>query len=307
MQYGCLRNDTPYGIIQTMKTHTTQTCAWIAALLAALALLSGCGLRNAPQPDPHQNQIQVYDGSGTVWVTPWKDVAPSDWTQDEFRLNDDGSVDYTGTRYCMQQGVDVSYFQGEIDWNAVAAAGVEFAYIRAGYRGYVDGGIYADERFEQNAAGALAAGLEVGVYFFSQAVTPEEAAEEARWLLEHTSGYDMTLPYAFDWEAQVAQDDDPVRTEGMLGAEMTACAVAFCDEIRAAGKTPAVYANRWQGYYDYDLSQLTGAELWISAPGDRDDFYYAHSIWQYSYTGTVPGISASVDRNLRFLPITEER
>ena len=294
-----------YAIILYMKKHITTT--WIAALLAALALLTGCGLRDAAQSDPHQNQVEVYDGANTVWVTLWKDVAPSDWTQDEFRLNDDGSVDYTGTRYCVQQGIDVSQWQGEIDWNAVAASGVEFAYIRAGYRGYSDGEIHTDERFEQNVTAARAAGLEIGVYFFSQAVSPEEAAEEARWLLEHADGYDPALPYAFDWEAQVAYDDDEVRTDGMLGAEMTACAVAFCDEIRSAGKTPAVYANRWQGYYDYDLSQLDGAELWISAPGDWDDFYYAHAIWQYSYAGAVPGISSGVDRDLRFLPITEER
>ena len=75
--------------------------------------------------------------------------------------------------------------------------------------------------------------------------------------------------------------------------------------FRDGGYTPCVYANRWQGYYDYDLSQLADADLWISAPGTWDDFYYAHTIWQYSYEGHVEGISAAVDRNLRFLPITE--
>ena len=90
----------------------------------------------------------------------------------------------------------------------------------------------------------------------------------------------------------------------MYGAEITACAVAFCETIREAGREPAVYASRWQGYYDFDLSQLADAALWISAPGDWDDFYYAHAIWQYSCSGTVPGIEGIVDRDLRYLPIT---
>jgi len=266
-------------------------------------LLAGC-VRQAPA-DPHAGMIEVYNGAAHAWVRPWQDVPESAFTQDDFAQNDDGSVTYTGTRFCIEQGVDVSNFQGEIDWSAVAASGIQFAYIQAGYRGYTDGEIHADLRCAQNAENARAAGLEIGLYFFSQAVTPEEAEAEAQWLLETASAFDVTLPLAFDWEVVDGVPEKEVRTAGMLGSEMTACAAAFCDAIRAAGKTPAVYANRWQGYYDYDLSQLNDAALWISAPGSWDDFYYAHTFWQYSYEGSVPGISTPVDRNLRFLPITE--
>ena len=278
----------------------------IAAAAAALLLLSGCGLAERSEPaDPHAGMVEVYNGAYDAWVRPWEDVPVSDLSEAEFSADDSGTVTYSGTHYRVQQGVDVSYYQGEIDWNAVAASGVEFAYIRAGYRGYVDGGIFADERLDANARGAREAGLEIGLYFFSQAISPEEAAEEAKWLLDAAQSYDVTLPLAFDWEAQTDTGEDTPRTEGMLGGEMTRCAAAFCETIRGAGYTPAVYANRWMGYYDYNLSKLPDAALWISAPGTRDDFYYAHAIWQYTYEGSVPGIEGAVDRDLRYLPITE--
>ena len=283
------------------KTYISTTIAF----LLACVLLTGCAVREPEEKDPHAGMIEVFNGAENAWVRPWEGVEQSGLTEEDFSVGDDGAVQYTGTRFRAAQGVDVSYFQGEIDWNAVAAAGVEFAYIRAGFRGYVSGELRTDERFEANAEAARAAGLEVGLYFFSQAVTPEEAEEEAQWLLDAASRFDVTLPLAFDWEPLASSDGDAVRTDGMLGEEITACAAAFCDTIRAAGRTPAVYANRWQGYYEYDLSKLGDAELWISAPGTWDDFYYAHTIWQYSYTSKIPGIETAVDRNLRFLPITE--
>ena len=288
--------------MQDMKVSKQIAC--IFALLTALSLLGACGLTEPA--DPHAGMVEIFNGAERAWIRPWRDVPLSELTQEEFAVSDDGVVDYTGTRCRVEQGVDVSYFQGEIDWAAVAASGISFAYIRAGYRGYVDGGIHADERFAENAQNARAAGLEIGLYFFSQAIDPDEAAEEARWLLEAASGLDVTLPLGYDWEAQVSYDEDEVRTDGMLGSEITACAAAFCGVIREAGRTPILYANRWQGYYDYDLSQLSDAELWISAPGSWDDFYYAHAIWQYTYEGSVPGISTRVDRNLRYLPITDQ-
>ena len=304
MQAGGLRAAVGCAIIYNMKKYAK--ISTITALLLAVTLLSACGLLHKAEPtDPHAGMVEVYNGAGNAWVRPWRGVALSTLTREDFAMGDGGVVTYTGTQYRVQQGVDVSYFQGEIDWNAVAAAGVEFAFIRAGYRGYVDGGIFPDERLEANALGARAAGLEIGLYFFSQAVSPEEAEEEAQWLLDVADDYDVTLPLCFDWEAQVDTGEDTPRTDGMLGREMTACAAAFCKTIRDGGYTPCVYANRWQGYYDYDLSQLADADLWISAPGTWDDFYYAHTIWQYSYEGHVEGISAAVDRNLRFLPITE--
>lgn len=302
MQGGGLRSAMGCVIIKFMKIQ--RNTIWLLLFSLLLAALSGCGLMQPEETaDPHAGMIEVNTGGGSAWVYPWDGAAVSDLTKDQFSAGDDGAVTYTGTSYRAEQGVDVSYFQGEIDWESVAASGISFAYIRAGFRGYISGEICTDERFGENAAAARAAGLEVGLYFFSQSVTPEEAEEEARWLLDAAAQYDITLPLAYDWEPDPGVGE-AARTDGMYGAEITACAVAFCDTVREAGRVPAVYGNRWQGYYDLDLSQLTDAELWISAPGTWDDFYYAHSMWQYTYEGSVPGIEGNVDRDLRYLPIT---
>lgn len=273
-------------------------------LAAALALsLGGCAQPEAA--DPHAGMVEVYDGAATAWITPAADVPVSALAQTDFVADESGLVRYGGETYRAVQGVDVSYYQGEIDWSAVAADGIEFAFIRAGYRGYSEGTVVTDERFLENAQGARAAGLQIGLYFFSQAVTAEEAAAEAAWLVEAAQGLNVTLPLVFDWEpiaAETVAETDAVRTDGMTGAETTVCARAFCDAVAAAGYTPGIYFSRWQGYYDYDLAQLTDTVFWVSGTGDWDDFYYAHSFWQYSFTGTVDGISAAVDRDIWFQP-----
>ena len=267
-----------------------------AALLTALALTLGA----CRERDPHEGMVEVHDGSASVWVTPWKDAAVNPLQAADFYTADAGlTVSYTGDAVTARQGVDVSYFQGEIDWPAVKADGIDFAIIRAGYRGYTDGFINMDQCFPQNAQGALDAGIDVGLYFFSQATTEDEAREEARWLIEAAKRYDVTLPLVFDWETI---GEYAARTDGVSGEQMTALARVFCDEIRAAGYTPGVYFNRWQGCYDYDLGRLQDAALWLTADDVADDWYYAHSFWQYTYTGTVRGIEGPVDRDLQYIP-----
>lgn len=275
----------------------------LPALLLALAVcLSLCGCRHE-EPDPHAGMVEVFNGASSDWITPHDAVPVSTLTQEEFSADGD-VVCYGGTRYRAAQGVDVSYYQGEIDWPAVAASGVEFAFIRAGYRGYTHGDITEDERFRENAQGALDAGLRIGLYFFSQAVTAEEAEAEARWLLDAAEDLRITLPLVFDWEP-IGGETGEIRTDGMTGAETTACARAFCDVIAAAGYDPCIYFSRWQGYYDYDLSQLTDCTFWVSGTGAWDDFYYAHTFWQYTFTGMVDGIPAAVDRDIWFVPIVQ--
>lgn len=266
------------------------------ALTALLALsLGGCR-----EKDPHAGMVQVHDGQAMVWVTPWDGAAVNPRTAADFYTPDDGDlVSYTGEGYTARQGVDVSYFQDEIDWEAVAADGIEFAIIRAGYRGYTDGYINMDQRFPENVSGALAAGLDVGLYFFSQATTADEALEEAQWLIEAARRYDVTLPLVFDWENI---GESPARTDGIPGRTVTEMARVFCDEILAAGYTPGVYFNRWQGCYEIDLGQLQDAALWLTADDVADDWYYDHCLWQYTYTGSVRGIGGPVDRDLMLTP-----
>ena len=144
-------------------------------------------------------------------------------------------------------------------------------------------------------------------FVFWPAVPPAVGAEEAQWLVDAARDSKRAMPLVFDWEnidQSTVAAGDTVRTAEMTGEDVTACAVAFCETVTAAGYDAAVYGNRWQGYYDYDFTQLKDYAFCVSAPGTADDFYYAHDFWQYSYDVTVPGISAIGDRDLWFVPIT---
>ena len=191
-------------------------------------------------------------------------------------------------------GVDVSSHQQDIDWQAVADAGVEFAIVRVGYRGYTDGQLFSDSMAKQNIEGALAAGLDVGVYFFSQATSEDEAREEAWFVLDVIDGYPIRYPVLFDWEGVV----DEARTDGVTGPEMTQFALAFCEEARRGGYTAGVYFNQSYGYNSFDLRALRDYEFWLAEYDDAQSFAYEVQLWQYDYQGRVPGIETTVDLNL---------
>jgi len=209
---------------------------------------------------------------------------------------DGGFVRYTGADASVKTGVDVSSFQLKIDWPAVKAAGVDFAMIRVGYRGYTEGTIQDDPYFAQNIRGALDAGLEVGVYFFSQAITQDEAKEEAQYVLDKIAGYAVTCPVIFDWE----NVETAARSDGMGSVLLTACAKAFCDTVAQAGYTPGVYFNQQYGYQEYDLPSLTAYDFWLAEYAVPPTFVYEFQLWQYTNTGTVAGIEGNVDLNLMF-------
>ena len=267
------------------------------ALLPALALLALAACGAEPQPDPHAGQVYVNTGGAMEWITPAEGVAVSDFTEDDFAAGAGGLPEYGGEGYDTRLGVDVSFYQGEIDWAAVAADGVEFAMIRCGYRGSETGAIVVDEQFENNITGALEAGLDVGVYFFSQSTGAIEAAEEANFVLELIEGYELAMPVAFDWEPL-----DGSRAEDIDRDELTASAVVFCEMVKDAGYTPAVYLYRYTGYYEYEMERLADYELWVGALGDWPDFYYRHLLWQFSITGQVDGIASDVDLDYQFIP-----
>ncbi len=194
-------------------------------------------------------------------------------------------------------GIDVSVFQDDIDWAAVRNAGAKFAIIRAGGRGYEDGGIYPDDCFDKNIVGALEAGLDVGVYFFSQAVAVEEAAEEAEYVLEKIAPYEIKYPVVFDWETLGRRE---ARAYGLDTDTLTLCAKTFCDMVSAAGYKPMIYFNAATGYMRYDLSALADYDFWYADYSEIPGFYYDFQMWQYSDTGRIDGIDSNVDLNLCF-------
>ncbi len=226
-----------------------------------------------------------------------KGVDRNRYDSQAFTQEENGWITYEKNGRKALTGIDVSVYQGDIDWEAVAQSGVEFAIIRLGYRGYSQGAIQLDRNFEQNMRGALEAGLDVGVYFFSQATTVLEAEEEADFVLENLRGYPITFPVVFDWEFVTA---DQARTHEMEGEALTDCALAFCELVATAGYTPMVYFNQDIGYFYYQLDELDQYPFWLAEYDSKPDFFYDFEIWQYTHTGTVPGIQGSVDLNLAF-------
>ena len=277
------------------KTALILVTVILAALVAALVI----GLLSKKEPeDPHKGQVYIYDGFDWIWMTPLEGVPANELTEESFSSND-GRIEYTGTDYDVLRGVDVSEHQLDIDWKQVAASGVDYAYIRVGWRGYTEGGLFEDAYFERNIQGALDAGLHVGVYMFSQAVTVQEAIEEADFVLERIGKYNVTLPVVFDWEKIEAAE---ATSHGLTMELRTDCARAFCETVKSAGYVPCVYFNRNLGYYGYDLTRLTDYEFWFSLPESGfPNFYYACDMWQYSFTETVPGIAEPTDMNLWFI------
>lgn len=233
---------------------------------------------------------------GNQTLTALEGMAVNPYDREDFTVDQRGRVVYERDGRRAKTGIDVSVYQQEIDWQAVAADGVEFAILRLGYRGYTEGGLIMDGSFAANLQGAKDAGLEVGVYFFSQAVTPEEAEAEADFVIDALGGCELSYPVAFDWEPITGSQE--ARTNGLTGETLTQCAAAFCARIREAGYEPAVYFNQDLGYLRYDLREVEDSVLWLAEYDAVPDFYYYFDLWQYTHTGTVAGIEGNVDLNL---------
>lgn len=202
-------------------------------------------------------------------------------------------------------GIDVSEFQGEeIDWELVKESGVEFVIIRLGYRAYGEtGALVMDAMFEENIQGALDAGLDVGVYFFSQAVSGAEAVQEADFVLEHLKPYDISGPVVYDTE-EIKWDT--ARTDENTKEDFTNFCKVFCDTVKQAGYEPMIYSNmKWMAF-TLDMEELTEYDFWYADYHDIPQCPYDYKIWQYSETGAVPGINANVDLNLWFEKEQEE-
>ena len=270
-------------------------------LLLLCLLLTGCAAApNTTTPasseeDPLDNVEIIEIGGQTVVVDDTleqSELEPEDFTYDP------GSGRISCKKDGTLAGIDVSSHQGEIDWAAVAADSFDFAILRLGVRGYTGGRVRADERFEENYAGCVENGLGVGCYFFSQAISVEEAVEEADFLLEILDGRELTMPVVYDWEEITGAE---ARTDHVDKATVTACALAFCQRIEEAGYKAMVYCNSSVGYLRYDMAQMEHLDFWFAQyESDWPSFAYDFAMWQYSCTGKVAGIKGNVDLNIWF-------
>lgn len=244
-------------------------------------------------------------------IPVYADAEPIQLYEGDFMWNDTGDrLIYTGGRYRTRFGIDVSAYQNRasetktIDWNAAANDGVEFAMVRIGFRGTSTGAINADEYYAQNIDGAMAAGIETGVYFFAQAITVEEAIEEADFVIELLRDHEINGPVAYDWEMHNSQ----YRVYGTTPEMATACAVAFCKRIAEAGYTPMIYAGTYVSYIKYDQGAIAPYLSWYpeykSASSEKlyPTIRYQMDYWQYTSSCTVAGVSGRVDANLQFIP-----
>jgi GH25 family lysozyme M1 (1,4-beta-N-acetylmuramidase) len=228
-------------------------------------------------------------------------TSPYDWS----------GLSYQNGRFCYSEGgerlsrlgIDVSSHQGSIQWPAVAADGIDFAFIRVGNRGFTEGQLYLDERFEQNYQGATEAGLSVGAYFFSQALNEDEARAEARFVLEHLAGRVLSYPIVYDFEP--VQDTNG-RANHVSAHQRTSNALAFCQTVEAAGYQTMLYGNA-KDISQYYLEVLRGHNIWFaeydaSYPSGQFDF----TIWQYSNAGQVAGIATNVDMNIELIHVERD-
>lgn len=239
---------------------------------------------------------------GEIWIRSFPNVPKVSYDYSGLVLEDNGRYTYSENGEVVSRtGIDVSYHQHDIDWNKVAADGIDFAIIRIGYRGYESGLLNLDENFHTYIKGAIDAGLDVGVYFFSQALNAREAVEEANFVMENIRGYNLTLPIVYDWEIM---EYDSARTNGIHPYTVTECAAAFCDTITDGGYTPMVYGSRRFALMKLDMSRIPDVDFWFAEYKDghnEPSYPYDFQIWQYASDGRVDGIEGDVDLNICFV------
>ena len=192
-------------------------------------------------------------------------------------------------------GIDVSKWNGTIDWNAVKNSGVSYVIIRVGYRGSSQGALIEDPKFKTNIKGATAASIKVGVYFFTQAVDEVEAVQEASMVLDRISGYKISYPVFLDVEGSGGRGD------AIDSATRTAVCKAFCNTIKNAGYTPGIYANKTWLSSKMDAGALSGYKIWLAQYAKTPTYTGRYDLWQYRSNGKVSGISGNVDLNLSYL------
>ena len=251
----------------------------------------------------YPDDIVVVSGGKFHFVPINRELKLNNYEVTNLNILENGEFQYlTDGQVTSHKGIDVSSHQGNIDWNLVAQDGVEFAIIRVGYRGYgSEGRLVVDEKFENNIKGATAAGIKVGVYFFSQAINEAELLEEANLVLEQIAPYKIECPVVYDVEKTSAQG----RMNAISVEERTQLTKLFCQTIADAGYRPMIYHNTEMGALLINIAELEDYDKWYASYSDQMFYPYEYKIWQYSDKGKIQGISTDVDLNICFAPVWE--
>ena len=279
-----------------------------AALLIAMTVLCWPYI-TAPEEDPetleNRHQAATAPTAAPATVPPeTEEIQPEETAVPTIppEPNPYGRLDFQYDRhnylYCLRadsyKGVDVSAFQGNIDWKQVKKSGIDFAMIRLGYRGYGTGKLVEDEYARQNLKNAADAGLAVGAYFYSQALNIEEVNEEILFMLEVLSDCHLDMPLVLDWEIPTAD----ARTANMDARTLTDMQLHFCEKVTELGYEPMIYFNWYQSSHLYYLSELEDYGFWLALYQDRMTYPWKVEMWQYTDQGRVPGIYGNVDINV---------
>ena len=293
------------------------TCMLIASAMILSAVLCGCTNEKENSSSSQAvtaatdttvkttgNKIHINDSTlGEIWITELDGVPVNKLDNNNFSADSNLKYYNEKGKAASSEGIDVSSYSGNIDWKKVKESGIDFAMIRVGGRGYGEKGeMYTDERALEYINGAKAEGIKVGAYFFSQAVSTEEAIEEADYVKTVLGDIKLDYPVAYDWE--IIKDDD-ARTDSVSASQATECARAFCDRVKELGYTPILYSPSRELYFKYDLSRLADIDIWYCEYANVPTFYYEFSMWQYSATGTIDGIEGAVDLNICFTNVAD--
>lgn len=278
--------------------------AFCAVLLLVMVLLCApyFGQNEDPEALPQRHdpvrateapvQLQEPETAETEPANPTIPPDPNPYDQFDFQ--------YNRNNYLLLQnldsyaGIDVSAFQGDIDWKAVKASGIHFAIIRLGYRGYGSGKLVEDDYARDNLREAKEAGLMIGAYFFSQALNTKEADEEIAFMLEILGDTQLDMPLVLDWEIPASD----ARTARMDARTLTDIQLHYCRTVEELGYQPMIYFNWHQSTHLYYLHELEDYPFWLALYQDRMTYPWKVEMWQWTCTGRVPGIAGDVDINV---------
>lgn len=244
------------------------------------------------------DEIVVADSGQYYFFPILENLAKNTYNPDSFMADGDGIMHYyvDGER-ASRKGIDVSRYQEKIDWEKVAEDEVDYAFIRLGIRGYTEGEILEDETFQTNINGALKNDIDVGVYFFTQALSEEEAEDEAEFVIDSIAPYKVTYPVVIDVEAVTSTN---ARGNDLTSDERTRYCITFCEKIKEAGYTPMIYGNLKTFMLLLNIEELEEYDKWFAYYDEAYYFPYDFKIWQYTNKGKVSGIKGDVDLNISF-------
>ena len=257
---------------------------------------------SAPVYDTSSDPVYEDSASG-VKYTGWQTIDGATYYFDKNGNKVTGTQVIQGIQYTFSSegvrsgtiGIDVSKYQSGINWQKVKNAGINFAIIRCGYRGYGSGVLVQDPKFASHISGAKAAGLRVGIYFFSQAITEAEAVEEASMAVKLANQYGINMPIAIDSEYAAGGRG---RADGLSKAERTRITVAFCNTVANSGYKPMVYASKSWFASHLDVSQFGSYRIWVAHYAEKCGYGGRYDIWQNTSKGSVDGVPGKVDRNI---------